>query len=166
MGTPEGLRGLLDLVSADEARALQRVADIDEANALLERYATTAPTLAYDVTIAEKAMAAAREERDRMATHLDRVAGVRVQELVDATDRAEAAEAERERLLECRDIAAYLGLCAEREAFYAVVLAARRERAVRAAWLATLPGCAMAPADVTDAETATGAALDALTVPS
>jgi hypothetical protein len=35
------------------------------------------------------------------------------------------------------------------------------ERAARAAWLATLPACATAPADVVAAEAATGAALDA-----
>ena len=35
------------------------------------------------------------------------------------------------------------------------------ERAVRAAWLATLPACATAPAEVVAAEAATGAALDA-----
>lgn len=40
--------------------------------------------------------------------------------------------------------------------------AARHERAIRAAWLATLPPCATAPAEVLAAEAATGAALDAL----
>jgi len=42
-----------------------------------------------------------------------------------------------------------------------IVAAVRHERAARAAWLATLPACATAPAEVVAAEAATGAALDA-----
>jgi hypothetical protein len=48
---------------------------------------------------------------------------------------------------------------AQREALAGAV---RRERATRAAWLATLPPCATAPVEVLAAEAATGAALDAL----
>lgn len=92
MGTPEGLRGLLDLVSGDEARAQGRVADIDEVNALLERYAVTVTTLTHDVARAEMAAVGAAKSRLAMAAQVDRVAGMRVQELVDMAGRAEAAE--------------------------------------------------------------------------
>ena len=47
----------------------------------------------------------------------------------------------------------------ENKRLRAIVEAVRHERAVRAAWLATLPACASAPADVVAAEAATGAAL-------
>jgi len=73
-------------------------------------------------------------------------------EIVDALARAEAAEAECARLTTERDAAR-----AEAAGLRAAIAA---ERAVRAAWLATLPACATAPADVVDAEAATGAALD------
>lgn len=98
MGTTEGLRGLLDLVSIEEVRALQRVADIDEANALLERYASTVAVLTNDVTIAKNAMAAAYAARDQATTQFDRMVGLRVQELVDMTARAEASEVECDQL--------------------------------------------------------------------
>lgn len=65
--------------------------------------------------------------------------------------RAAAAEAECARLTTERDAAR-----AEAAGLRAAIAA---ERAVRAAWLATLPACATAPADVVAAEAATGAAL-------
>ena len=65
--------------------------------------------------------------------------------------RAEAAEAECARLTTERDATR-----AEAAGLRAAIAA---ERAVRAAWLATLPACATAPADVVAAEAATGAAL-------
>lgn len=58
--------------------------------------------------------------------------------------RAEDAERERDAL---------------RATLARVVAAVRHERDVRAAWLATLPPCATAPAAVLAAEAATGAAL-------
>ena len=72
-------------------------------------------------------------------------------EIVDALARAAAAEAECARLTTERDAAR-----AEAAGLRAAIAA---ERAVRAAWLATLPACATAPADVVAAEAATGAAL-------
>ena len=65
--------------------------------------------------------------------------------------RADAAEAECARLTTERDATR-----AEAAGLRAAIAA---ERAVRAAWLATLPACATAPADVVAAEAATGAAL-------
>ncbi len=71
--------------------------------------------------------------------------------LVAERARAEAAEAECARLTTERDATR-----AEAAGLRAAIAA---ERAVRAAWLATLPACATAPADVVAAEAATGAAL-------
>ena len=74
------------------------------------------------------------------------------------------AEAMRQGLAACRDLRGRLrgeGLRLARAV--AVVTAVRHEHATRAAWLATLPACASAPADVVAAEAATRAALDGVT---
>jgi hypothetical protein len=72
-----------------------------------------------------------------------------------------AAAAMRDGLAACRDLRGRLrgeGLRLARAV--AVVTAVRHEHATRAAWLATLPACASAPAGVVAAEAATRAALD------
>lgn len=90
--------------------------------------------------------------------------------------RAAAAEAECARLTTERDAARRAATFAEMERdtlrgltdamradnvrLRTLARAVRRERTVRAAWLATLPACASAPAEVLAAEAATGAALD------
>lgn len=98
MGTPEGLRKLLDLVSVDEANAFQHVADIDTANALLERYATTVCVLTSDLERAATDVSRAKSAEMAALARVDGVAAMKVRELVEMTDRATSAKAEAERL--------------------------------------------------------------------
>lgn len=73
----------------------------------------------------------------------------------DAARRAATlAETERDTLRALTD-----SMRADNVRLRGIVAAVRHERAARAAWLATLPACATAPADVVAAEAATGAAL-------
>ena len=91
------------------------------------------------------------EDAMRQVIALDLAATLLESERAAERTRAEAAEAEVARLTTERDATR-----AEAAGLRAAIAA---ERAVRAAWLATLPACATAPADVVAAEAATGAAL-------
>ena len=97
-------------------------------------------------------------ERNRWRARAEMV-GARVNDAERIT-----AEAMRQGLAACRDLRGRLrgeGLRLARAV--AVVTAVRHEHATRAAWLATLPACASAPAGVVAAEAATRAALDGVT---
>jgi len=99
---------------------------------------------------AEDAMAAVVALDDELATAQSHATHA-LDDAATQRTRADAAEAECARLTTERDAAR-----AEAAGLRAAIAA---ERAVRAAWLATLPACATAPADVVAAEAATGAAL-------
>lgn len=99
MGTPEGLRGLLDLVTVEEARRHQTRlnevgTDLNVAYTLLQRYADTVVVMDEERKRAEETIRSLVVGKGRLAAQLDALADLKVQELVDATARAEAAEAE------------------------------------------------------------------------
>lgn len=91
----------MDLVTVEEAKGHQNslsVCDLRDLLGLLRRYADTVVVMDAEQKRAEETIRSLVEGQGRLAAQLDDLAALKVQELVDATARAENAEAELARV--------------------------------------------------------------------
>lgn len=136
---------------AERTRADAAEADRDALRAEVGRLRAENTRLAHLASQTMDLVVERNHYRERAETHRARIDWM----------QSVAAAAMRDGLAACRDLRGRLrgeGLRLARAV--AVVTAVRHEHATRAAWLATLPACASAPAGVVAAEAATRAALD------